>query len=201
MEYGMTKDGVRVFLQNGHVAYEVPCEICGNKVIRKRRTNTNCLCGYCKKTLNEKKKEVIPKELLEVETKAERRFKEAVKRIEKQVENFSEYQKHIEIAKTRVERYASIPEAMVAIELLRLKYSIIPQQKVGRYKVDFAIPKHKLIVEVDGELYHRNDKKKDREAVVQYAIGLDWKIIHIPAELISKDIQKLKEIMDMYVNN
>ena len=36
-----------------------------------------------------------------------------------------------------------------------------------------------------------------REAEIQFAIGLDWKMIHIPAELIRKDIQKLDEIIKM----
>lgn len=200
MDYGVTNDGIKIFLLNGRLAYEIPCEVCGRKFIRRQnRCTKNRLCDYCKKMLNKKKAEAISQELLAVETKAERRFNKAVERIKKQVKNFEEYQKPIEIAKTRVERYASIPEAMVAIELVRLKYGIIPQQEVGRYKVDFAIPKHKLVVEVDGELFHRKDKNKEREAIIQFALGLEWKIIHIPAELISNDIVKLKDIMDMYV--
>ena len=200
MECSITNDGVRVFRLHGRVAYEIPCEICGNKVIkRQRRFAENCLCDYCKKTLKKKKAEAISQELLEIETKAEKRFNKAIERIAKQVKDIDQYQKAVETARTRIERYASIPEAMVAIELIRLKYAIIPQQKVGRYKVDFAIPKHKIIVEVDGELFHKNDKSKEREAIIQFAIGLEWKIVHIPAELISEDITKLKGIMDMYV--
>lgn len=84
---------------------------------------------------------------------------------------------------------------MVAIELIKNGYSIIPQQKIGKYKVDFLIPKEKIVVEVDGELYHKNDFKKNREAEIQIILGFDWKIIHIPAEKIRKDIKKLNLII------
>lgn len=94
--------------------------------------------------------------------------------------------------------YGSIPEAMVAIELLRLGYRIIPQQKVKKYKVDFAIPKEKIVIEVDGYVYHKDSYKGDREAIIQLALGLDWKIIHIPAELIAEDITKLKSAIGIF---
>ena len=87
---------------------------------------------------------------------------------------------------------------MVAIELLKLGYSIIPQQKVTKYKVDFAIPKQKIVIEVDGSLYHKERYGGGREATIQLALGMDWRIIHIPAELIAEDIQKLKTIIDTF---
>lgn len=199
MHRGTTEGAAKVSLDaSGHIIYKIPCSICGTEVIKKRNGFKKTLCKYCELSIKKKSDALISKELLEIETPAEKRFKTAMERIKKQVQDFESYQKAIEIAKTRVEKYASIPEAMVAIELIRLKYCIIPQQKVGKYKVDFAIPKQKLVVEVDGELYHRNDKKKDREASIQFSLGLSWKIIHIPAELIASDITKLKEIMKLY---
>ena len=84
---------------------------------------------------------------------------------------------------------------MVAIELIRIGYSIIPQQKIKKYKVDFAIPKEKIVIEVDGSIYHKDVYKGYREAIIQLSLGLDWKIIHVPAEYISKDIQKLEQII------
>ena len=49
---------------------------------------------------------------------------------------------------------------------------------------------------MDGELYHSKQKEGDREAIIQMALGLDWEIIHVPAELISKDIQKLRRVIE-----
>ena len=50
-------------------------------------------------------------------------------------------------------------------------------------------------IEVDGSVYHKDSYKGDREAIIQLALGLDWKIIHIPAEYIAKDIQKVEQII------
>ena len=137
----------------------------------------------------------MPKELAEVETKREKQFNHAVEKIEKQVKDFSKYENAIKIAKTRAELYGSIPEAMVAIELLKLKYKIIPQQKIKKYKVDFVLPTQKIVIEVDGSIFHKNIYNSEREAIIQMSLGLDWKIIHIPAEKIAENITKLQEII------
>ena len=86
------------------------------------------------------------------------------------------------------------------MELIRLGYQIIPQQKVKNYKVDFAIPKQKIVIEVDGAMYHKDKFNGDREAIIQFSLGLDWKIIHIPAEEISKNITKLKRVIQSLYN-
>lgn len=197
------KDGVifEPFSKGGRGSYLIPCEECGVEKIRRTQYSRKrrYVCDYCKGLIKRKEKISKLKELEDIETKAEKRFKNAVGNIEKQVKDFSKYSKPIEIAKTRAELYASIPEAMVAIELLKLGYKIIPQQKIGKYKVDFAIPKQKLVIEVDGSIYHRDVYKGDREAMIQLSLGLDWKIIHIPAEGIAKDVTKLKKAIDVFV--
>ncbi len=188
IEEGIGRGGLRVNV------YLIPCSKCG-RIIKRQiyKGYKEYICDYCKLSLRNKEK--AEKELNDedVMTKKEIAFEKAVRRIQDQVKNFNEYEKAIELAKTRVEKYGSIPEVMVAIELLRLGYKIIPQQKVGKYNVDFAIPKEKLIVEVDGKLYHKNGTYGEREAIIQVTIGLDWQIIHIPAEKISANIQKLND--------
>ena len=197
-------DGIeRVYDENypargrkGAYVYKIPCGCCG-KIITKLhyRKDIVQMCDYCKLKIKNKKAE-LQKELIETKSKREKQFDKAVNEIKKQVKDFSKYEKAITIARTREEMYGSIPEAMVAIELLRLGYRIIPQQKVKKYKVDFAIPKEKIVIEVDGSVYHKDSYKGDREAIIQLALGLDWKIIHIPAEYIAKDIQKVEQIIE-----
>lgn len=93
-------------------------------------------------------------------------------------------------------KYGSVPEAMFAIELVRNGYRIIPQQKVGNYHVDFALPNEKLLLEVDGSIYHANTQRElEREASINYKIGLEWRFIHIPAESISKDVRKVVRLL------
>lgn len=171
--------------------YNIPCEICGDMIHKTAYSpKRTYICQYCRGKIKKKTAPVIPEV---VETKKEKQFKKAVEKIKFQVRNFSQYETAIRIAEQKCECYGSIPETMVAIELIRLGYSIIPQQKISKYKVDFAIPKQKLIIEVDGSLYHK--EITEREAVIQFNIGLDWKIIHIPAERIEKQINKLDAVI------
>lgn len=178
--------------------YKVKCEVCKREMEsgiydRKR----HFICDYCKLKIKKKEeqKKIDYSEIMGIQTRREKQFEKAIDNIKKQVADFHKYEKAIEIARTREEMYGSIPEAMVAIELLRIGYRIIPQQKVKKYKVDFAIPKEKIVIEVDGSVYHKDSYKGDREAIIQLALGLDWKIIHIPAEYIAKDIQKVEQII------
>lgn len=188
------EDGIQFFGGHGRFTYIIPCELCGGDVKRTQYSRTrNYICNYCK-GLIKKKEKIVLDHIENVETKAERRFNKAVANIEKQVKNFQAYEKAINIAKTRAEKYGSIPEAMVAIELLKNKHKIIPQQKIGKYRVDFALPDIKMVVEVDGIIFHRRtERKEDREYAIQLALGFDWKIIHIPAELAAKRITMLEK--------
>ncbi len=193
------EDGITVDGNGGRCFYYIPCEICGRKIRRTQYSRKRIyVCDYCKGLIKKKEQACIPKELEDVETKKEKQFNHAVEKIKDQVKSFEEYGNAIKIARTRAELYGSIPEAMVAIELLKLKYKIIPQQKIKNYKVDFAIPSQKIVIEVDGEIYHRDKYKGDREAIIQLSLGLDWKIIHIPAELIANDITKLKDAISIF---
>lgn len=199
-------DGIeRVYDENypargrkGAYVYKIPCGCCG-KIITKLhyRKDIVQMCDYCKLKIKNKKAE-LQKELIETKSKREKQFDKAVNEIKKQVKDFSKYEKAIKIANERAEKYGSIPEAMVAIELLKLGYSIIPQQKVGKYRVDFVIPKQKNVIEIDGSLYHKNVYKGDRESTIQMSLGIEWRIIHIPAELIAKNITKLNEIIQQF---
>lgn len=190
-------------LDNGIVqtdfrCYLIPCEICGevyqSEILQKK---TIYICDSCKQKIKfMRQPEVKTKDAA---VKHEQRFQKAVENIRKQVgDAFPEYERAIRLAETRNGCYDSVVEAMVAIELVRLKYKVIPQQKVGRYKVDFCLPDIKRIIEVDGEIYHNKNRRPNREAEIQIAFGFEWKIIHIPAELIQEDIVKLKECIDLY---
>lgn len=199
-------DGVeRVFDANfkargkiGNFVYKIPCQKCGNVFTKQvYRKDVYNLCDFCKNEVNKKIKVLEIPNIDSVKTKDEIRFSKAVDEIKTQVKDFEKYQKAIEIAKRRKEKYGSVPEAMVAIELLKLGYKIIPQQKIQKYKPDFVIPKEKIVIEVDGQTFHSKENL-EREMILQMSLGFDWTIIHIPAEKIRKDIQKVKRIIDAF---
>ena len=186
--------------REGSEVYIVPCERCGKEFKRMSygRKLVN-ICDECRYGIKQQQKYVEDELYKELTTQGERRFNKAVECIKKQVKDMRCYNNAIAKAKTAQEKYGSVPEAMVAIELLRLGYRVIPQQKINKYKVDFYLPDEKIVIEVDGEIYHADKKHSDREAIIQLALGWDARIIHIPAELISKNIRKLKKCIDLYM--
>lgn len=179
----------------------IPCEMCG-KIIKKSRYSHSrtYLCDYCKGVIKKKKKvveELKDQGVLEVKTKKETSFDRAVELLKEQVADIKDYNKAIETAKTRVERYGSIPEILVAIELLKNHYKIIPQQKIGNKIADFVIPKEKLVIEVDGKIFHNNSEKEaKKDLYYNEQLGFDWIVIHVPADEIRKDVTYLKEFID-----
>lgn len=190
---------LRSLNERGHVIYLLSCDVCDTKIVRGSYSKTRIyLCQKCMAKVRQQYKYKDG----EKKSRADTRFEKAVAELEKHTKRgtFGEYAKAIKAASTKKEKYGSVPEAMVAIELLKLGYKIIPQQVAGRYKVDFAIPEQKYIIEVDGTVYHK-EIDNDREAMVQLYFGLDWLIIHVPAEWIRKNIHKLKVVIDKSVKN
>lgn len=194
------RDGIKYDETGYHIVYHVPCQICGK--IHGRRAYTGketYLCPTCLELRKAKRKAEVEQLALSIpdaETKEEKRYRKAVEEIEKQVGTLKEYEKAVDVCRKATFKYGSIPEAMLAIELVKNGYRIIPQQKVGRYHVDFALPNEKLIIEVDGSIYHADKRKElEREASINYAIGLDWHFIHIPAESISKDVKRVVRLL------
>lgn len=191
------EDGIETIPNNRGDWYMIPCEVCGRKIrstqYSRKRTY---LCDYCKGVIKKKQKVEIPS----TETKYDRRFNSAVENIRKAVKDFKSYEKAIEVAKGRSYQYGSIPEAMVAIELLKNKYKIVPQQKIGKYKVDFVIPEIKVVLEVDGKLYHSDIRAEgERDFVIHQSLGIKWMVIHYPAEYVIKDITKLVPFIKEYI--
>lgn len=184
----------------GVYVYKVKCEVCGapTEAINYGRM-MHYRCPKCKAKRERHKKEVETAWFEVIEEKGERRFNKALDKIQAQVKDFTEYEKPARLARKAQDKYGSVPEAMVAVELLRLGYPFIPQKRIGQYRVDFYIPKLKAVVEVDGKIFH-GGPLNEREARINMAIGWNNKIIHVPAERIEKDIQKLGAIINAIIN-
>lgn len=205
------QDGIKTYLgagkgyDDGVVHYLIPCKLCGRIVDRLvYRRNVNYLCDDCKATAQKqikKKEKVMNEKVLElngIATPKQRQFDKAVDEIHKQNRvHFDKYENAIRRAETRCEDYGSIPEAMVAIELLYLGYKIIPQAKVGKMRVDFALPDEKAIIEVDGSIYHSKEDNAYRDHAIKYHLGEEWEVLHIPAEQIRKQLSKMRKVMRM----
>lgn len=72
-------------------------------------------------------------------------------------------------------------------------YECHPQSEITlkgkRYRLDFAIPSHKVAIEVDGFEFHRNRMQFDNDRVRQNAlISAGWKIVRITATFTDNQI-------------
>ena len=183
----------------GEKTYKIPCSKCGRLVGRHALSlKRTYMCEYCK-TAKKKKWQAVEKELSErifdeitIQTKAEIKFDKAVQKMFEKRDDKEKYSKAIRLAKTRCELYGSIPEIFVAIELLHQGYKIIPQQKVAKYRLDFVIPDKRVVIEVDGKIFHSDQAKEaEKDFVVKNNLGAGWRILHIPTDYITKDMMKV----------
>lgn len=183
----------------GKKIYQIPCSKCGRLVGRRALSlKRSYMCEYCK-TAKKKKWQVVEKELSErifdeltIQTKAEIKFDKAVQKMFEKRDDKEKYNKAIRLAKTRCELYGSVPEIFVAIELLHQGYKIIPQQKVAKYRLDFVIPDKRVVIEVDGKIFHSDQAKEaEKDFVVKNNLGAGWRILHIPTDYITKDMMKV----------
>ena len=76
-----------------------------------------------------------------------------------------------------------------------------PNYKIGSCKVDFFLPDMRRIIEIDGELYHKNENKDFmRERYIMSCVGEKYEIVRIPASYVPRYIIKnLKEVIQFVV--
>lgn len=95
------------------------------------------------------------------------------------------------------DKFDSSYEILTAIVFISQGIQFQMQKKILRYQVDFYIPSHKLIVEIDGER-HKNRKSFDneRDEKIIDEVGYDWNIVRIKTEDLDKNCMKLIKAID-----
>lgn len=163
--------------------YEIDvCVLCGenNREFDRKKSNYICIpCNYKLKII--KQLEIVDKAIKDLKSSkttyeimtASRKglFKEAEIKVKKKVKEGM--------------AFGSKCEAIIALELEREGTAYISQKKIGKNVVDFMLPNDKIIIEVDGSLYHTDEDRdflRDRE--VMRDIGEEWEIIRITEDLI-----------------
>jgi very-short-patch-repair endonuclease len=92
----------------------------------------------------------------------------------------------------------------VALKDIGLGKYFETQFHIGAYRVDFAIPSAKLVIEADGRQYHftekfqiERDQKRDK-----YLARRGWRILHLDGLMISRRIddclEKIKKLVKPY---
>jgi very-short-patch-repair endonuclease len=189
-------------------AYRYKCACCGRPVQRFILIlDRPVYCNICKtnaiKRVKAAEEEAHKRELELIlpnpgDADKKIRFEKAVAKIQKH----GNYDAAIKKAETAYRKYDSIPEAVAAIVLLHAGYKVIVQQPVADYKLDFVLPDEKIIIEVDGALFHKDEIKRElRDMSIRYNLGGEWKIIHVPAESLAKDPKAFERLMKRKINS
>lgn len=176
--------------------YFPKCHICGSEVVSLTYNRTQkYTCKACKTLglLSDKNRQVIDN----YDAK-ERKFDNAVNRIKKQYTRLPKsYQRAFGVIHSKLHRrgwFDSTEEIMVAIELVCKGIKARHQVKMGRYRVDFLLPELKVVLEVDGHLFHNgntSEKEKVRDNLIIANLGSEWEVIRISDTLINKNIKML----------
>lgn len=179
----ITKDG------RGFDQYHPPCHICGASI-----NSWNYIrgavytCRDCKQLLVEKK--------LQEDSGKEKKLETAIKRVSK-VADIKKYDKAVSWMRKNIDQkgwFQSTEEIMVAMELIRRGVKAYHQVKIYEYSVDFVLPDYKVILEVDGSIYHGKDRLKQqdmRDEVVSDKMGDGWQVVRISTDCINMNITKL----------
>lgn len=82
-------------------------------------------------------------------------------------------------------------EQLVRLELQRLNEPFHQEMKFGRYHADFYLPQRNLIVECDGEYWHRSKKAQERDLRKDnYLQQLGYKIFRLSEISIKTNVKK-----------
>lgn len=162
------------------------------------------LCRDCKAKLKEYKYQIKKIEddiadRLDGFTKWDKRYNTALVEISKQVDIVKHQDILDQIACVKY-LFGSVPEVIFAFTLLMNGLYFIPQYKVSKYKIDFAIPDEKIFFEVDGDVYHKNlQKEAERDFIIEYHTKHEWKMYHIPDD-VAKSIKKSNYYINKIMN-
>lgn len=186
------EDDIRFEESHGYerpTKYYPPCAKCGEEVLTySYKRGWKYVCSKCKISMREEK---LKKES-ENDSAKERKYQKAVKIITEAVEgtdrNFDFAFKRIYEHLFRPGWFQSTEEIIVAMEMVYYKANARHQVKFGRYCADFVLPKDKIVLEVDGKLYHNRetrDYELVRDMLILQSLGEGWEVIRISDDYIN----------------
>lgn len=180
--------------------YYIPCKICGKEVKSlSYRRELEYICRECRE---KKKEEDRLSKIEENKEGKEKKLGNAIKRIYAVTEDIALYDKAIARVKKHLYNphyFDSTEEIMVALELLKNKISFIHQQPIGQYRVDFYLPDKKVVLEIDGGIFHDGARKKYdavRDEFIVNKLGDEWEVVRIDTKYVNQNITKLAEAID-----
>lgn len=190
------KDNVRMvdnWDKGGFKIYYPKCHLCGSEIAcdsySSKKTYT---CKSCKHKLDFLESE---NGRLQNEQEKEKKYHKAVLRIEKArkiyKEDYSYAFKRIYEHLFRKGWFQSTEEIIVACELLFNKVKVRHQVKIGNYRADFVLPDEKIVLEVDGKIFHDKSKRDAewvRDTFILLTLGEGWEVIRVSDKFVNENI-------------
>lgn len=191
------EEGIRHAQNPGELMtrYYPKCHICGGEVMSlnyKRGSEYTCRPCKLENLLADEGSRCADN--FEVK---ERKFQNAAARITKMVPHIEKYDEALNAVREKLHKsgwFDSTEEIMTAIELVKKKIPTRHQVKLGRYKLDFVLPDEKIVLEIDGHIYHTDETRNReilRDDLIVLKFGLDWDVIRISDTLVNQNITRL----------
>jgi very-short-patch-repair endonuclease len=184
------------------IYYTVPCCKCKMQFeMLSYIRGKDYTCSKCKReAANAKKLNENPEYL----QKAYKKLECSIQRLAQQHQNMNNYQIAINKMHGYINKngwFGSTEEMMAALVLIKDKIKLKHQYKIGRNKVDFLLPDYKIVLEIDGELYHgiENKKKDDkRDKKILGVLGSEWDVLRIKTKDVNSKAYKITDAVKRY---
>lgn len=113
----------------------------------------------------------------------------------------SELEPLIGTTTTDLPRYESPIERMFGEAAQKVIPGLISQLEIGPYRVDFAIPKHQLVIELDGHEYHKTKWQRTYDAERERYIELaGWRVIRFTGTEIFRNVNQCVRQVTMFIH-
>lgn len=191
------RDNIRIYRAPTGVNWYYPkCQICGDEV--PTWSYISGLSYTCKKCKGIERLIVQEERNIANDEVRIARLEKAIDRINSH-DNIQKYDEAVEKVKEMIENgghvFDSTEEVMVALILLKNKIQFRHQVRFGtRYIADFVLDDMKAVLEVDGDIFHGDERKAKqqlRDDLIIASLGPLWEILRIKTSIIDKNITRL----------
>lgn len=207
-------DNVRIKRNlSGFDWYYPLCHNCGTEVpVWRYESGMKYICRKCK----------LEERLIIADARKEEDHKTRTAKLEKVIGRikshgtFAKYESAIATARKMIDDgghiFDSTEEIEVALVLLAEGINFRHQVRFGkRYVADFVLDDMKVVLEIDGDIFHgesRKAKQQIRDDLIIAALGPEWEIVRIKTSALNQNVTKLPKALkavlkrrDMYRRN